>query len=106
MKYLKIGWEAHTKPNSSKINIKKENVTLTSNYKRYTLPFQKSEAVSLYDLEPKKKSKFKNKLKSYQDRNVKSTVTPAVVVSLPKIYVDMALTGHYSKISVPKHRIR
>ena len=45
MKYLKIGWEAYTKPNSSKINIKKENVTLTSNYKRYTLPFQESDTI-------------------------------------------------------------
>ena len=63
-------------------------------------------SLSLYDLQHKKQSKFKSKLKTYKNQNVKSKMKPSVIVSLPKIYVDMALTGHYSKISVPKHRIR
>ena len=29
-----------------------------------------------------------------------------VAVSLPRIYVDMAMTGHYSRVSVPLSRIR
>ena len=29
-----------------------------------------------------------------------------VEVSIPKIFVDMAFTGHYSKISVPRNRVR
>ena len=29
-----------------------------------------------------------------------------MAVSLPRIYVDMAMTGHYSRVSVPLSRIR
>ena len=29
-----------------------------------------------------------------------------VEVSIPKIFVDMAFTGHYSRISVPRSRVR
>ena len=29
-----------------------------------------------------------------------------VEVSIPKIFVDMAFTGHYSRISVPRNRVR
>ena len=81
-----------------------QNVSSTKDYKRYILPFQKSDKMSSGN--KRKISGFKEKLRRLPTRSRPLSPKETVIVSIPKIYVDMALTGHYSKISVPKRRIR
>ena len=81
-----------------------QNVSSTKDYKRYILPFQKSDKMS--SGRRRKVSGFKEKLRRHQTHSRPLSSKDSVIVSMPKIYVDMALTGHYSKISVPKRRIR
>lgn len=87
----------------------------TAQYVRYMLPYQNSEENSVFersDATFRKSSKFKQKPKKYRSHwGSKKPRKPlnlkdSTVVSIPKIYVDMAFTGHYSKISVPMSRIR
>ena len=87
----------------------------TAQYVRYMLPYQNTEENSVFersDATFRKSSKFKLKPKKYRSKwGIKKPRKPvnlkdSTVVSIPKIYVDMAFTGHYSKISVPMSRIR
>ena len=41
-----------------------------------------------------------------QFRRIRRKEVEVVEVSIPKIFVDMAFTGHYSRISVPRSRVR
>ena len=41
-----------------------------------------------------------------QYRRIRRKEVEVVEVSIPKIFVDMAFTGHYSRISVPRSRVR
>ena len=87
----------------------------TARYVRYMLPYQNSAENTVFERSDatysKKPSAFKQKSKKYRSKWGKKPRKPvnlkdSTVVSIPKIYVDMAFTGHYSKISVPMSRIR
>ena len=41
-----------------------------------------------------------------QFRRIRRKEVEVVEVSIPKIFVDMAFTGHYSRISVPRSRVQ
>ena len=83
-----------------------QNVSSTKDFKRYILPIQKSDKISSKSSDKRKVSSFKQKLRQIHTLSRQLSPKNSVIVSIPKIYVDMALTGHYSKISVPKRRIR
>ena len=42
----------------------------------------------------------------HQHRRLRRKEVEVVEVSIPKIFVDMAFTGHYSRISVPRSRVQ
>ena len=87
----------------------------TAQYVRYMLPYQNSEENTIFersDATYRKPSKIKQKPKRYRSKSWGNkprkpvNLKDSTIVSIPKIYVDMAFTGHYSKISVPLSRIR
>ena len=72
----------------------------TQKYIRYSLPFQKSDQINVtHHVSSRRISENIKRPKFFQSSDL-------VKVSMPKIYVNMAFTGHYSKISVPRKRIR
>ena len=86
----------------------------TAQYVRYMLPFQNTQENTVIE---RNDATYRKPLKShmskkYRRRNWEKkprkpvNLKDSTVVSIPKIYVDMAFTGHYSKISVPMSRIR
>lgn len=71
----------------------------TQKYVRYSLPFQTSDKLNVTSNDSSRII-----LENYQPRVFQTK--DLVAVSMPKIYVNMAFTGHYDKISVPRKRIR
>ena len=86
----------------------------TAQYVRYMLPFQNTQENTVIERSDAtyRKPLKSHKPKKYRRRNWEKkprkpvNLNDSTVVSIPKIYVDMAFTGHYSKISVPMSRIR
>ena len=70
----------------------------TQKYVRYSLPFQTSEKLNATSHVSTRRISENKQPRVFQNDFIK--------VSIPKIYVNMAFTGHYSKISVPRKRIR
>ena len=91
-----------TGPATSPPHTENDSKFINKTYVRYSLPNQSSDSNENKPSKAIRKRLYQDKTKSFQRVNPNDIVK----VSLPKIYVDMAFTGHYSRISVPRKRIR
>ena len=73
--------------------------TPTSAYKRHEVPTSVRRISSVKTTEQAIKTQKTR-------RKGGSGIPKEVLVSIPKIFADMALTGHFGKITIPRNRIR